>query len=105
MGEEYGPARNEATLTPEQCQAVLEQLPKISSLVIWRVKCSWANNGRTGETDDLVVAEDAVSALQAVWEIEDPCDLRNVSIEWMCPADLMKSAGDTSVQVNIVEGS
>jgi len=58
---------------------------------LFRVKTTWANKGRIGSTDCVVVAPDAVTALTREWgKIENPDQLRTVEIEWLCPVDCVR---------------
>jgi hypothetical protein len=55
--------------------------------ILWHVTATWANKGNEGEIDKLVLAENAIEALQLAWESEDPMELREVSIKWMSPLE------------------
>lgn len=66
---------------------IAEEMAAMSGLVLWRVKATWANKGRTGEIDCVVEASEAIEAVRLAWRCEDVEDLRNVSVEWLCPIE------------------
>ena len=74
-------------------EIVADDIAKSSGLIVFRVKLTWANSGRLGETDEVVFAKDAAEAIRIVWEGEDPVDLRTVDVEWLCPVECI---GDES---------
>ena len=57
------------------------------NLILWEVTATWAHEGREGKTDSIVCAADAITALQMFWEVENPKDLRDVTIRWLTPVD------------------
>ena len=57
----------------------------MAGMILWRVKGTWANKGRTGEIDEFVEAVNAIEAIEIAWQVENPNDLRTVSVEWLCP--------------------
>ena len=59
----------------------------VEGMILFRVKATWANRGREGGTDCIVAANNAIEALQQAWKVEDPEDLRDVTIEWLTPTD------------------
>ena len=56
-------------------------------MVLFRIRATWANRGREGSEDRIVMADNAIDALVAFWKVEDPRDLRDVQIEWLTPVD------------------
>lgn len=62
-----------------------EEMEDMSGLIWFKVQTTWANSGKRGEKSDLVLARNALQALEISWLPEDPQDLRTVSIEWLCP--------------------
>jgi len=80
-----------AELTEESAERLANELARqmagMSGLVVFRVKLTWANSGRLGETDKVVFAKDAAEAIRITWEGEDPVDLRTVEVEWLCPVE------------------
>ncbi len=85
-----------ADLTREAAEELLRQvlLPK-GTMVQFRVKATWANEGREGEIDSIVRAPDAIEALRQAWITEDPDQLRNVTIEWLTPEECVVNREDT----------
>ena len=69
---------------------ILDDLVGLSGLVLFRVAGTWANNGRTGEIDEIVIACDAIDAIRQAWEPEDKRDLRTIHAEWLCPVECVK---------------
>jgi hypothetical protein len=55
--------------------------------ILWRVNVTWANRGKVGETETIVAATDAITALQIAWNSEDDGDLRTVEVEWLSPVE------------------
>ena len=78
----------------EFAQEILDSLVEMSGLVLFRVRGTWARNGRLGKIDDVVIARDAVEAIKRAWDIEDNTDLRTVSAEWLCPVECVKKWSD-----------
>ena len=72
-------------------QEVLDDLSKLSGLVLFRVTCEWANKGREGKTNNIIIAKDAIEAVIKAWEVENDKDLRKVCIEWLCPVESIVS--------------
>ena len=62
--------------------------------ILWRVRATWASKGREGETDNVVEAPDAITALKRFWVTEDAEQLRDVTIEWLTPSDCILKEGD-----------
>ena len=66
---------------------IMDDLVELSGLVLFRVTGTWANNGRTGKIDDIVIARDAIEAAEQAWKPEDNQDLRTIHAEWLCPIE------------------
>jgi hypothetical protein len=66
---------------------ILEEMEKMSGVMLWHVKMTWAHRGRTGKQSSIVAAETAIQAVQVAWESEDDRDLRAVSVEWLAPVE------------------
>ena len=71
---------------------ILDDLTELSGLVLFRVTGTWASMGRTGSIDDIVIARDAIEAIERAWETEDNRQLRTVSVEWLCVVECVKKA-------------
>ena len=73
----------------------------MAGMILWRVKGTWANKGRTGEIDSVVEAVNAIEAIEIAWRVEDPNDLRTVSVEWLCPVNCVsRMTGDAGEGTN-----
>ena len=68
--------------------------------ILWEITATWANKGRQGDTQTIVVARDAIAALQLFWEPEDPLDLRDVKIKWLGPVECVTCSGSARVEVS-----
>jgi len=73
---------------------ILDDIAEMSGIILFRVKTTWADRGKSGETDSIVLARDAIEAVQRVWEPEDLRDLRTVSVEWLCPIESVSKWDD-----------
>ena len=71
---------------------VLDDLTELSGLILFRVTGTWANRGREGDIDEVVIARDAIEAMQRAWTVEDNRDLRTIESEWICPVESVKRA-------------
>lgn len=69
---------------------ILEEMAAMSGLILWHVTGTWANNGRTGEIDEIVEAETATEAIVCAWEPEDDRDLRTINAKWLCPIESVR---------------
>ena len=69
----------------------------MAGLILWRVKGTWANKGRLGEIDSVVEAGNAIEAAMIAWQVEDPNDLRTLSVEWLCPVQCVSRAFSCAV--------
>lgn len=56
-------------------------------MILFEIQATWANKGREGKTSSVVLAPDAITALQKFWEVEDAVDLRDITIRWLTPED------------------
>ena len=66
---------------------VIEEMAKLSGLILWRVKIGWANKGQKGVVNQIVKARTAVEAVQLAWSCEDDRDIRTVEVEWLGPVE------------------
>ena len=73
---------------------ILDGIVEMSGIILFRVKVTWANKGRLGESDSIVLARDAIEAVQREWAPEDNRDLRTVSVEWLCPIESVSKWND-----------
>ena len=46
------------------CRQIIEEMAAMSGFILWRVKATWANNGRVGEIDMVVEARDDAGAIK-----------------------------------------
>lgn len=75
-------------LTDEQIAKVAKEfLLPADAPILFRVRATWASSGRDGEIDSIVIATDAIEALQLAWVTEDAGQLRDVEIEWLGPEE------------------
>ena len=71
---------------------ILDEMTERSGMIVFHVTLKWANQGRLGEREDVVVAADAIEAVTTAWESDDRRDLREVQVEWLCPVESVKKA-------------
>ncbi|MFZ2253530.1 MAG: hypothetical protein WAW13_05205 [Minisyncoccia bacterium] len=95
---------------------ILDDLTEMSGLVLFRVTGTWASQGRTGSIDEMVIARDAIEAIERAWKTEDNRQLRTLSAEWLCPVECVKKAAwaddkpspeeiDEKAQCDIIEAA
>lgn len=68
-------------------QEIIDDMIEMSGNIVFRIRGTWACNGRTGDIDNVVIAPDAIAAIRRAWEPEDPRDLRTINAEWLCPVE------------------
>ena len=66
---------------------IMADMQTMRSEAVFRVVIKWANKGRHGTENQVVIADDAIEAIQLAWNPEDPRDIRSVSCEWLSPID------------------
>ncbi len=86
---------NKEEIPKEVCETIFDRPSGMSGYIVFRVRSTWARNGRTGDDDRIVIAKNAIDAISMAWEPEDPQDLRTINAEWLCPVECVVAKEST----------